>query len=222
VTNLISSSKLSADKVGSKKLRTPARPSLREARKAFTRKQICDAARELFYEQGYHQTAVDQIATVCGTYRATVYAYFADKEEILAAIADEYAEALKKIIARFPAPSPSRVQIDAWVREMADFASREQIPTILLTDLGNAFDAPKPMSQLGVAVMEAFAERSPAFRRALTPGRHQNLAFARAGAVLRELGWCCLRSSKRSEAANRESLLTLVAEAFELLIEKQG
>jgi hypothetical protein len=40
--------------------------------------------------------------------------------------------------------------------------------------------------------------------------------------VLRELGWCCLRSSKRSEAANRESLLTVVAEAFELLIEKQG
>jgi AcrR family transcriptional regulator len=222
VTNLASISKLPTNKANHQKPATPARLSLREARKAFTRKQICDAARELFFEQGYHQTTVDQIATVCGTYRATVYAYFADKEEILAAIADEYAEAMKKIIARFPAPSPSRMEIDVWVREMAAFASREQIPTILLTDLGNAFDAPKPMLQLGVALMEALAERSPAFRRALTPGRHQKLAFARAGMVLRELGWCCLRSSKRSEAANRESLLTVVAEAFELLIEKQG
>lgn len=218
-----SASKISATKAAGRKLSPASRqPSLREARKAFTRQQICDAARKLFFEQGYHQTTIDQIATVCGTYRATVYAYFADKEEILSTIAEEYAAAMREVIARFPSPSPTRPEINFWVREMAAFARREQIPTILLTDLGNAFDAPKPMVQLGMAVMEALAERSPAFRRALTPGRDQKLAFARAGMVLRELGWCCLRSSKRSEAANRESLLTVVAEAFELLIEKQG
>ena len=219
---MASVSKISLKKSDLKLVPAPQRPSLREARKAFTRKQICDAARKLFFKHGYYQTSIDQIATACGTYRATVYAYFADKEEILSAIAEEYAVGLKEVIAHFPAPSPTRAQIDVWVHEMAAFASRERIPTILLTDLGNAFDAPKPMIRLGLALMEAFAERSPAFSKALTSGPDKKLAFARAGLVLRELGWCCLRSSKRGEAANRESLLTVVAEAFEGLIEKQG
>jgi len=222
VTRLSSPSKLSVKKPRKQAPAIALKPSLREARKAFTRKQICDAARGLFFEQGYHQTTIDQIATVCGTYRATIYAYFPDKEEILAAIADEHAAAIKEVIARFPSPSPTRAQIDLWVHEIAAFSSREQIPSIVLTDLGNTFDAPKPMHRLGLVVMEAFAERSPAFRRGLVPGPDQKLAFARAGMVLRELGWFCLRSSKPSEADNREVLLTVVAEAFESLIEKQG
>lgn len=54
-----------------------------EAHKALTRRQILEAAEELFLEQGYTDTSYADIAAEVGVGRTTLYEYFADKEEIL-------------------------------------------------------------------------------------------------------------------------------------------
>src|SRR2546421_1345166 len=46
------------------------------------RNTVLEAAGRLFYRYGYRKTAVDDIARECGMCRATVYLYFANKEEI--------------------------------------------------------------------------------------------------------------------------------------------
>ena len=47
---------------------------------------IIDAAAELFLRQGYGNTGMDAVAKVAGVSKATIYAHFRSKEELLSAI----------------------------------------------------------------------------------------------------------------------------------------
>lgn len=48
--------------------------------------ELLDAAQALFYEQGYHQTAISDIVKKIGVAQGTFYYYFKSKEEILGAL----------------------------------------------------------------------------------------------------------------------------------------
>jgi AcrR family transcriptional regulator len=63
--------------------------NLRAAQKQMTRKLLLTSALDLFVEQGYASTTVDDIATRAGTTRATFYAYFPSKVELMKALIDE-------------------------------------------------------------------------------------------------------------------------------------
>lgn len=58
-------------------------PGRLERRKARTRAAILEAATALFFEQGYEETAIQQIAERADTGVGTLYGYFPSKEEIL-------------------------------------------------------------------------------------------------------------------------------------------
>ncbi|MDF2629626.1 MAG: transcriptional regulator, TetR family [Symbiobacteriaceae bacterium] len=57
-----------------------------------------DAARALFIEQGYEQTAMSDIARRSGVAQGTFYIYFSAKQDVLAAIMRELLEELAGII----------------------------------------------------------------------------------------------------------------------------
>lgn len=63
-----------------------------KARQKAVRDQIVGAAADLFREHGYRSTTLDHIAARLGMSKATLYAYFRAKEEILAAISRETIE----------------------------------------------------------------------------------------------------------------------------------
>lgn len=48
-----------------------------------TRARLVDAALQLFAEQGYEQTSVDDIASLAGTGRTTFFRYFPNKEDVV-------------------------------------------------------------------------------------------------------------------------------------------
>ncbi len=56
----------------------------REREKAQRRQEILDAARQEFFERGFHQPTVDDVAARAEVSKGTIYLYFASKEEILA------------------------------------------------------------------------------------------------------------------------------------------
>jgi AcrR family transcriptional regulator len=56
---------------------------LRERKKLATRIAIRDAGMELFAQQGFSGTTIDQIAEAANVSRATVFSYFPSKEEIV-------------------------------------------------------------------------------------------------------------------------------------------
>jgi len=57
--------------------------SLREAQKQLTRDMIVDRALELFTEKGYAATTIDEIAVAAGTTRATFYAHYTSRADLM-------------------------------------------------------------------------------------------------------------------------------------------
>lgn len=58
-------------------------PGRREANKAATRAAILEAARQLFFDQGFERTSVREIASAAGVTERTFYRYFEGKEGLL-------------------------------------------------------------------------------------------------------------------------------------------
>ena len=57
--------------------------SLRGAQKQLTRDTIVDRALELFTEKGYAATTIDEIAVAAGTTRATFYAHYPSRADLM-------------------------------------------------------------------------------------------------------------------------------------------
>jgi AcrR family transcriptional regulator len=57
--------------------------SLREAQKQLTRDVIVERALELFTEKGYASTTIDEVAAAAGTTRATFYAYYPSRSDLM-------------------------------------------------------------------------------------------------------------------------------------------
>src|ERR1700747_1885234 len=55
-----------------------------------TRQALEQAARKLFAERGFHGTTLADITSAAGKSPAVFYRYFADKEDLLAALAESF------------------------------------------------------------------------------------------------------------------------------------
>ena len=77
------------------------------ARGARTRQTIVEAALQLFEEQGFHNTSVDEIAGSVGLSRAALYQYFANKNEIFIELLHESGSAMLRVVRRLGPVGPS-------------------------------------------------------------------------------------------------------------------
>jgi TetR/AcrR family fatty acid metabolism transcriptional regulator len=63
---------------------------------AARRKQILDAATQVFAEKGFHRATIKDIARVAGIADGTIYTYFASKDEVLIAVLDRLNETTER------------------------------------------------------------------------------------------------------------------------------
>ena len=185
---------------------------LREARRDFTRTHICAAAKEVFFVNGYAAPTMENIAQAAGIQRSTLYTHFRDKEEILAAITEDYTVGLRPVIARLPGPTPSGAEVEIWVRDFARFAAEQRAPTELLVTASAMAHMPAPVKKFGVELLGMFAARLPAFKKALQSD--QGLPHAWAMATLRELGWALCFYSQQGETPASRAKLSVAAILF--------
>ena len=85
-----------------------------------TRDRLLDAGATVFAERGFHAARVDDIVNLAATSHGTFYLYFANKEELFRALADQVAEQLADLAAALPplAPGPDGVvALTAWLEE---------------------------------------------------------------------------------------------------------
>jgi AcrR family transcriptional regulator len=71
-------------------------PGRRERKKAATRKAISDAATELFFERGYDEVSIREIAEKADVSPTTVFAHFSQKEAL---VFDEDEEQRERLVA---------------------------------------------------------------------------------------------------------------------------
>lgn len=88
----------------------PPSASLRERKKAQTRRQLVDAAVELCLKQGYENTTVEQISDAVEVSPRTFSRYFASKDAVFIAVLDDLAE---EIVAELGAQSTACSPIEA-------------------------------------------------------------------------------------------------------------
>ena len=90
-----------------------------------TREAIEQAARKLFAERGFHGTTLADITSAAGKSPAVFYRYFADKEDLLAALAGSF---LRNVV------TPSRLSL-----HLPDSADDDAFFTSVVTGYWNMF-----------------------------------------------------------------------------------
>jgi AcrR family transcriptional regulator len=120
---------------------------IREQHKLLTRNRVLDAAVTVFAEKSFAHATMDEVARAAGVTRATVYAHFADKNDLVAGLAARVYESTDRLYAELAAHDEwTRDLIRAWVESAAD-TWRRMAPTIsvlsttLLTVVGDAATA---------------------------------------------------------------------------------
>jgi AcrR family transcriptional regulator len=97
----------------------------REERSERSRRQVLDAALQLFSRQGYRATTMREIADAAGVSTGNVYHHFPDKESIFKTLLDEYNTIVDT--ARFPFSRALRSGIFPDNLELLGFAARDSV-----------------------------------------------------------------------------------------------
>lgn len=89
--------------------------SPRPDRRAERIPQILQAARSVFARSGFAQARMEDIAQAAGLSKAAVYLYFPSKDEVIAALLQQYfADAFADLASLRDDPGPPRARLGAW------------------------------------------------------------------------------------------------------------
>jgi len=80
------------------------------------RQRVVDAARELFVQQGYRKTSLDEVARKAHVAKGTIYAYFANKAALLSGVvADDKRQMMHELAPLLDDSVDPRQRLKGWV-----------------------------------------------------------------------------------------------------------
>jgi AcrR family transcriptional regulator len=147
---------------------------LRERKKLATRTAIHDAAMRLFAERGFAGTTMDQIAEAAEVSRATVFTYFATKEDVVLGDGSAAVEALAAALRENPAGS-TVATVREWLGRLAGWFEPE-----LVLQLQIAREVPV----VGARRLQLYGDVERVIADALAEEIHEELAAQLAAASL--------------------------------------
>jgi AcrR family transcriptional regulator len=86
-------------------------------------RKLLDAGAQVFATRGYHAARVDDVVKLARTSHGTFYLYFANKEDLFAALTAEVVTAMHELAEALPALAPGAdglAALRAWVSNLAD------------------------------------------------------------------------------------------------------
>jgi AcrR family transcriptional regulator len=90
------------------------------------RRQLLEAALEVFVSQGYHAAAMDEIAERAGVSKPVLYQHFPGKLELYLALLDEHAESLVQRVRDALASTPdNKLRVERTMKAFYDFVAGE-------------------------------------------------------------------------------------------------
>ncbi len=140
--------------------------------RAYSRRTIEDAANELFLEQGYAATSLDQIAQRAGVARATLFGYVGAKSDLLWLDVDD---GLDRLAAELGAGTPLRVALH---RVAAEFDGTRVPLAVTQAELMGAADELRDSGLVRFARLESLIRAADPARGLAARVRHRALAGA--------------------------------------------
>lgn len=90
------------------------------------RRQLLDAASEIFVERGYHSAGMDEIASAAGVSKPVLYQHFPSKLDLYIAVVDSHAEKLvADVNAALATTQDNRERVRAAVQAFFDFIDED-------------------------------------------------------------------------------------------------
>jgi AcrR family transcriptional regulator len=171
-------------------------PKITEAQKESRRRQILDAALRCFSRDGFHATTTADIVRESGVSQGTLYLYFATKEDLIVALADD------------------RHQAEAMVNALAESEEDPAKGVALLLEIYGGSLADPMRSEMRRVGVQGWAEalRNDAIHASVTSG---------LTAVRREIMRLVARGQKRGQFradADPEAVARLLIAVFQGLI----
>jgi AcrR family transcriptional regulator len=124
-----------------------------------TRQRLLDAGARVFAERGYHSARVDDIVRAARTSHGTFYLYFANKDDLLHALAVDCRADLTRLAEELGEVTPDAdgvAEVWRFLREFAD-VSRRHGPVIRVWSEGTTDDA--ELREIGASCYAAIVER---------------------------------------------------------------
>jgi AcrR family transcriptional regulator len=93
-----------------------------------TLRRLLDAGGTVFADRGFHAARVDDIVKAARTSHGTFYLYFASKEDLFSALAEDVAAAMARLARDLPPLTPDEAGYAAltdWLRRFTDLYERE-------------------------------------------------------------------------------------------------
>lgn len=146
-----------------------------------TATKLLDAGVEVFGSRGYHSARVDDVVQAAGVSHGTFYLYFANKEELFAALAERCSSELSAVAVSFGTLDlADRAAIRGW---LAEFWRLSDEHGVVISAWAEGTVGDRRLKALGA---RALADISRQLRQAIeqTPGRAADTAKLRATALL--------------------------------------
>jgi AcrR family transcriptional regulator len=139
----------------------PSSPGI-GTRGAKTRQQIVEAALERFSTQGFHGTAVEEIAATASVSRATLYQYFDGKDSIFIELMHEAGGALNRVTRELGPFGPSAVGYGNLHRWLAEWTQVFDRYATVFVEWVNVNSSQAPLHPKLVEFVDFHTERSVA------------------------------------------------------------
>jgi AcrR family transcriptional regulator len=183
---------------------------------ARTRRAIIDGTRELLVRIDYADLLVGDIAAACGISRASFYAYFKDKRDVIALlVAGSYRACLRVVELWDALPAdPDEAAVAGWVREYFAFQDVHGMVNGALTVSGPTDPADRAMAQhLRLNATRALGE---ALRQRQAEPTASPIALGAAALAALNRAWTGLRVSNLP--VDRTDMVRAVAHLLRTLI----
>ena len=101
--------------------------------KALTRRALLDAAYSLIAEAGTAQVALAEVALAAGVGRTTLYDYFSDRDDLIAALVEEeLPNVVSDLIDSVPSDLPIRDQLAELAARTVEFVATDRVFGVIL------------------------------------------------------------------------------------------
>ena len=154
----------------------PGQDRALRARGQRTLARLLAAGATVFADRGFHAARVDDIVKAARTSHGTFYLYFASKEDLFRALAEDVAASMASLARELPPLTPDRAGYTAlagWLGRFADLYERE---AALLQVWTEAEMADSQLGQVGGDLVAQFARELATRLRSATPDLDSRVA----------------------------------------------